>query len=74
MTIPEERMRALLNTRDFLEDLMDASKTPRVPAYIRKQARSCLKHFPYDFHLEMIPKAIPDLFGSELTRTKRKKK
>lgn len=51
MTIPVERSRAIHNTREFLRALMDPQKTPKVPLSIRKQARSCLKHYPSDFDI-----------------------
>jgi len=49
MTLPSERYNAIRNARNFLCDLMDPSKTPRVPAAIRKRARDRLKHFPTEY-------------------------
>lgn len=46
MTLPHERVMAVINTRTFLFNLLDPKKTPRVPSYIRKYARDCLKHYP----------------------------
>ena len=46
MSTPEEQERAISKVRRFLFDLMDASVTPRVPAYIRQRARQVSKHYP----------------------------
>jgi hypothetical protein len=63
MTLPDERYNALLRSRDFLRDLLDPKKTPRVPKAVRTQAYYCLKHFPWEMHLEELPKKLPDIFG-----------
>lgn len=52
MTLPNERIYALQNTRQFLYDLLDPKKTPRVPRKVRQEARNVLKHYPYEYHLE----------------------
>lgn len=54
MTIPVERTNAVLYTSQFLMDLMDPSKTPRVPKHIRQRARQLLKHYPTQFEMEVI--------------------
>ncbi len=46
MTIPVERTRAVLAAREFLYDLLDPQKTPRVPRSVRRRAISVLRHFP----------------------------
>jgi hypothetical protein len=46
MTLPDEEIRSLLNTRQFLVDLLNPRKTPRVPEDVRQQAGYLLKHFP----------------------------
>ena len=51
MTLPNEWFLSLKNTRNFLKDLLDVGKTPRVPREIRRQASDCLKHFPWDTDL-----------------------
>ena len=52
MTMPSERKRAVNNTRQFLADLMDPKKTPRVPSAIREEAYHCLKHYPDEYYME----------------------
>lgn len=49
MTTPEERIRAISNTHQFLRDLLDPKKTPRVPRAIRKQALWLLRHYPMHY-------------------------
>ncbi|WP_345774098.1 BPSL0761 family protein [Hydrogenophaga sp. YM1] len=46
MTIPFERTRAVLQTRELLKRLMDPKDTPRVPRWLRGQAKSLLRHYP----------------------------
>jgi hypothetical protein len=48
MSLKDEKIRAIKSTREFLRELLDPSKTPKVPQAIRKQAYSCLRHFPFD--------------------------
>jgi hypothetical protein len=62
MTLPNERYRSIEDTRNFLQDLLDPKKTPRVPKEVRKQAHWCLRHFPYDFDMELAAKNTPTVF------------
>lgn len=64
MTMPEERTRAVLQTRAFLRELMDSAETPGVPAEIRAQARALLRHFPNLSDLQMAHHHCPDRFGA----------
>lgn len=48
MTMPSEAANAIIYAHQFLRDLIDPRKTPRVPKAIREQARSCLRHYPFD--------------------------
>lgn len=52
MTLPEERLRALANTMEFLLSLLDPRQTPRVPTAVRREAGHCLRHFPSAHELE----------------------
>lgn len=63
MTLPYERRRAINNTRQFLVDLTDPKKTPRVPSAVRKEAFRCLRHYPGDYHMDEARKTAPDVFG-----------
>lgn len=63
MTIPVERKHAVKNTEQFLKDLMDPKKTPRVPSEIRDRARGLLKHYPTGLYMEIAAEQAPDVFG-----------
>lgn len=71
MTVPFERTRAVNSTHDFLCDLLDPKKTPRVPKDIRRRASFCLRHYPSKFDMEIIAeredssdKVIHKVFGN----------
>jgi len=63
MTMPNERFYAIRNTREFLVELMDPKKTPRVPKEIRLKAYYAIKHFPGEYHMEEARKLAPSVFG-----------
>jgi hypothetical protein len=54
MTLPYERTRSVVSTREFLLDLMNPKVTPRLPRYIRDTARSLLRHYPNNFEMEIV--------------------
>lgn len=66
MTLPDERYRAIQNTRRFLQDLMDPKKTPRVPRQVRQQAYAMLRHYPNDYDLERLSERSPDVIIREM--------
>ena len=47
--MPNERFYAIRNTREFLVELMDPKKTPKVPKEIRLKAYYAIKHFPGEY-------------------------
>lgn len=63
MTMPDERTWAVNNTRQFLIDLLDPKKTPRVPSEVRKQASRCLRHYPGEYYMEQSQEGLPDVWG-----------
>lgn len=63
MTIPFERTRALIQTYQLLNRLQDPRETPRVPRWLREEARTLLRHFPNYAAIEMAHKALPHLYG-----------
>ncbi len=63
MTMPNERRYAVNNTRQFLLDLLDSKKTPRVPSAVRKEAGRCLKHYPGEYYMKEAQKMAPSIFG-----------
>jgi hypothetical protein len=54
MTIPIEELYSLRNTREFLLDLTDPQKTPRIQMRIRNQAKTLLRHYPSAIRLEEV--------------------
>lgn len=65
MTIPYERSRAVKQAEEFLMELCDPKKTPRVPKQIRQQAKFLLRHYPGKFDMEMAARQAPDLFAEK---------
>lgn len=63
MTIPYERTRALIETKQFLQELQDPKLTPRVPGAVREHARTLLRHYPSYAEVELAHKALPHLYG-----------
>jgi len=61
MTLPYERYNAIKRTEEFLKDLMDPKKTPRVPKKIRRQAYYCLRHYPGGYNLDMMATKCPEI-------------
>lgn len=51
MTLPYENFFSLQNTRNFLTELMDTKKSPKVPKAVRQRARNLLKNFPADYEI-----------------------
>ena len=45
--------------------LLDPKQTPKVPKWIRQQARWCLKHYPTDLDLAKAMKKCPEIFGGK---------
>jgi hypothetical protein len=64
MTLPDERYRAVQKAREFLRDLLDPKKTPRIPKEIRKRAYWALKHFPSDLDMDYAADGAPGYFES----------
>lgn len=63
MTVPEERTRSLLQTREFLQELTRPEMTPGVPEEVRRQARVLLRHYPLNRDLRLAHMALPMWFG-----------
>jgi len=62
MTLPDERARAVETTYNFMLELLDPKKTPRIPKAIRTRAYWCLRHYPSTWHIEEAAKKCPDIF------------
>jgi len=66
MTLPDERYRSLEQTKKFLIELLSPHQTPRVPKIIRQRASRLLKHWPDDYHLEMMTEFMPQFFAKDI--------
>jgi hypothetical protein len=64
MTLPIERTRAILHTREFLRELMDSEATPGVPDAVRRAAQTLLRHYPAARDIELAHLACPHWFAS----------
>ena len=63
MTLPAERTRAIIKTKQFLERLLDPTQIPEVPDSVRATARGLLRHYPGIAELEIAHHALPEWFG-----------
>jgi len=66
MTLPDERFRSIIQTKNFLGELLDPKKTPRIPKKVRQQALACLRHYPSYWDLERASEGAPDVFQSRM--------
>ena len=66
MTLPDERYRAVVQTRRFLLDLCNREHTPRVPKLIRDTARSMLRHYPSDWDMQRAAESAPEVFQERM--------
>ena len=66
MTLPDERYRAVRQTKKFLIDLCSPQRTPRVPKAIRQQANSLLRHYPSDWDMTLAAESAPDIFQERM--------
>lgn len=70
MTTPDERTRAILETKEFLEQLLDPVQTPGVPHEVREYGRKLLRHYPGRANIRLAHLALPNFFGPVLPLTK----
>lgn len=52
MTLPDEELYSLLETRKFLFALLNPKVTPKIPKYARERAAWLLHHYPYPIRIE----------------------
>lgn len=68
MTMPFERTRAVLQTREFLQWVLSADATPEVFTQAKREARTLLRHYPSSIDLHLAHLACPMWFGATLER------
>jgi hypothetical protein len=65
MTLPYERYAAVVNTEEFLKDLINPKKTPQLPKTIRQQAYHCLYHYPSKYLMDVVATNTPSVFETQ---------
>jgi hypothetical protein len=63
MTLPDERYRAVVQTKRFLLDILT---TPRIPKEIKEGARRCLRHYPDEGDLDQAAETSPHVFAKQM--------
>lgn len=63
MTMPDERTRAILQTREFLQELATGEWTPALPPGVRTEAQRLLRHYPLPSAMDLAHRALPAWFG-----------
>jgi hypothetical protein len=63
VTLPDERYRAVIQTKKFLEELLT---TPRLPKAVKDNARWCLRHYPSEWDMRETADKIPEIFATEM--------
>jgi hypothetical protein len=67
MTLPDERYRAILYAKKFLEELIYDRKTyPRLPKIVRQRASSVLRHFPSEWDMQRAAEGAPEIFQEKM--------
>ena len=61
MTLPIERTNAVLNVEQFLMDLRDPKKYPRVPKAVREEASRLLRHYPSKYNMKYIADSFEEV-------------
>jgi hypothetical protein len=66
MTLPDERYRAVLCTKNFLRELaFDRKRYPRLSLEVRQRAASLLKHYPTDYDMQVATERVPEVFSKK---------
>ena len=63
MTMPHERTRAVLQAREFLQELAAGEWPYTLPLDVRREAQRLLRHFPRANDMELAHLALPTWFG-----------
>jgi hypothetical protein len=64
--MPDERYRAVIQTREFLFNLVNPVSTPGVPKAVRKEAASCLRHYPNEWEMQEVSEKCPAVFQEKM--------
>ncbi len=69
MTMPAERTRAVLQTREFLQWVLSSETTLEVLIQAKRDARALLRHYPSQADMNIAHHACPSWFGEALQRS-----
>jgi hypothetical protein len=60
MTLPDERYRAVIETKKFLESI--TTTRSGLSKEMKETARWCLRHYPSEYDLDRVSENSPDVF------------
>ena len=63
MTLPDERYRAVVQTKKFLVEILNM---PRVPKALKDSARYCLRHYPSEWDMKAASELAPHVFQEQM--------
>ncbi len=67
MTLPDERYRAVMWAKRFLESVAyDRKNYPRIPKKVRGEAHSILRHFPSQWDMDRVADSSPEVFQKQM--------
>ncbi|MGF6596313.1 hypothetical protein P3T23_001020 [Paraburkholderia sp. GAS448] len=67
MTTPDERTKAVVETRSFLQ-LLAAEDEVTIPGLVRTVATGLLRHYPLDVDLDVSASALPEVWANPKCR------
>jgi len=73
MTMPDERTRAVLQAREFLQALATGEWPIELPPRVRREAQRLLRHYPRASDIELAHLALPTWFGTTVVSGKDEK-
>lgn len=63
MTTPDERTRAVMQAREFLQELAWSAADAGIPEPVRREAVRLLRHYPGGSEMDLAHMALPQWFG-----------
>jgi hypothetical protein len=60
MTLPDERYRAVMETKKFLLSILNTRSG--LSKDMKEQARWCLRHYPSEYDMDRASEGSPDVF------------
>jgi hypothetical protein len=64
MTLPDERYRAVMETKKFLESIITTRSG--LSKDMKETARCCLRHYPTEWDLEQAAEGAPHVFAKRM--------